>query len=99
MGRCEAPATFAGFVIAGDVPKAAASMSPDRQAIADDIAHRGYAAGFSGALLTAAIIAGSAAVLVVALMRPVPAGSSPPIAFAAEKREPHERDRDARRRA
>lgn len=36
--------------------------------------------------MIAAIIAGSAAVLVVALMRPVPAGSSSPIAFAAEKK-------------
>ena len=86
VSRCEAAGAFAGLVIAGDVPKAAALMSSDRQAVAIDIAHHGYAAGFSGALLIAAIIAGLAAVLVAALMRPVRAGSSSPIAFATEKR-------------
>ncbi len=85
VSRCEAAGTFAGLVIAGDVPKAAALMSPDRQAVAIDIAHRGYAAGFSGALFIAAIVAGSAAVLVAALMRPVRVESSSAIAFAAER--------------
>jgi Na+/melibiose symporter-like transporter len=85
VSRCEAAGTFAGLVIAGDVPKAAALMSPDRQAVAIDIAHRGYAAGFSGALFIAAIVAGSAAVLVAALMRPVGVESSSAIAFAAEQ--------------
>lgn len=85
VSRCEAAGTFARLVIAGDVPKAAALMSPDRQAVAIDIAHRGYAAGFSGALFIAAIVAGSAAVLVAALMRPVGVEPSSAIAFAAEQ--------------
>jgi hypothetical protein len=37
------------------------------------------------ALLAAAVVAGSAAVLVAALMRPVGVESSPAIAFTAEK--------------
>ena len=86
VSRCEAAGTFAGLVIAGDVPKAAALMSPDRQAVAIDIAHRGYAAGFSGALFIAAIVAGSAAVLVAALMRPVRVESSSAMPLPPKRR-------------
>jgi len=64
---------------------AVALMSPVSPTIANEIAHRGYATGFVAALLAAAIVAGSAAVLVAALMRPVGVESSPAIAFAAEK--------------
>jgi hypothetical protein len=83
--RCEAATEFARLVAAGDVPKAVALLSPVSPTIANEIAHRGYAAGFVAALLAAAVVAGSAAVLVAALMRPVGVGSSSAIAFAAEK--------------
>jgi EmrB/QacA subfamily drug resistance transporter len=69
--RCEAATEFARLVAAGDVPKAVALMSPVSPTIATEIAHRGYAAGFVAALLTAAIVAGLSAVVVVIQMRSV----------------------------
>jgi hypothetical protein len=83
--RCEAATEFARLVAAGDVPKAVALMSPVSPTITNEIAHRGYAAGFVAALLAAAVVAGFSAVLVAALMRPVGIESSSAIAFAAEK--------------
>ena len=44
-------------------------MSPVSPTIANEIAHRGYATGFVAALLTAAIVAGLSAVVVVIQMR------------------------------
>jgi hypothetical protein len=62
--RCEAATGFAGLVAAGDVRKAAALMFPVSPTIANEIAHRGYAAGFVAALLTAAVAAGLSAIVV-----------------------------------
>jgi hypothetical protein len=83
--RCEAATEFARLVAAGDVPKAAALMSPVSPTIANEIAHRGYAKGFVAALLAAAVVAGLSAIVVAALMRPVGVESSSAIAFAAEQ--------------
>jgi EmrB/QacA subfamily drug resistance transporter len=83
--RCEAATEFARLVAAGDVPKAVALMSPVSPTIANEIAHRGYAAGFVAALLAAAVVAGLSAIVVAALMRPVGVESSSAIAFAAEQ--------------
>jgi hypothetical protein len=62
--RCEAATEFAGLVAAGDVPKAVALMFPVSPTIANEIAHRGYAAGFVAAQLTAAVVAGLSAIVV-----------------------------------
>ena len=76
--RCEAATEFAGLVAAGDVPKAAALMSPVSPTIANEIAHRGYASRvFVAALLTAAVVAGLSAIVVAIQMRPARGRSSP----------------------
>jgi hypothetical protein len=82
--HCAAAAEFAGLVAAGDVPKAAALISPVDRTIAIEIAHRGYAAVFSAALLAAAMVAGLSAMVVAFLMWPA-RGRSSEIAFAAER--------------
>jgi EmrB/QacA subfamily drug resistance transporter len=80
--RCEAAAEFARLVVAGDMPKAVALMSPGSPTIAIEIAHRGYATGFVVALLTAAVVAGLSAVLVAIQMRSAKGRSSSQTAFA-----------------
>ncbi len=80
--RCEAATEFARLVAAGDVPKAVALMSPVSPTIANEIAHRGYAAGFVAALLTAAIVAGLSAIVVAIQMRSARGRSSSQTAFA-----------------
>jgi hypothetical protein len=46
------------------VPNAVALMFPVSPTIANEIAHRGYAADFVAALLTAAVVAGLSAIVV-----------------------------------
>ena len=80
--RCEAAAEFARLVVAGDVPKAVALMSPVSPTIANEIARRGYATGFAAALLAAAAVAGLSAIVVAIQMRPARGRSSSQTAFA-----------------
>ncbi len=74
-----------GLVVAGDLPKAAALLAPGQSDLAIAIARQGYAAGFSSAMFVAAAAAAFAAVLVVALMRPLGAGRVPASAEASGK--------------
>jgi hypothetical protein len=83
--RCEAATEFARLVAAGDVPKAVALMSPVSPTIANEIAHRGYAAGFVAALLAAAVVAGLSAIVVAIQMRSARGRSSSQTAFAVEE--------------
>jgi EmrB/QacA subfamily drug resistance transporter len=80
--RCEAATEFARLVAAGNVPKAVALMSPVSPTIANEIAHRGYAAGFVAALLAAAVVAGPSAVVVAIQVRPARGLSSSQTATA-----------------
>jgi hypothetical protein len=70
LSRCASAMDFAKLVVAGDIPKAAALISPAQQTLATEIAHRGYAVGFASALLGAAAVAGLSAIMVAFLMRP-----------------------------
>ena len=74
---CQVKARFSGMVIAGDLPGAIALVPPGFRDSATHLAHQGYAEGFSAALLGAAAIAVSAAVLVALLMRPAEARETP----------------------
>ena len=60
---------FAKFVVAGNTPAALRLAGAGKEALAIEIAHRGYSAGFAAALLFAAIAAAIAAILVAVLMR------------------------------
>lgn len=84
---CEAAAEFARLVVAGDMPKAVALMSPVSPTIANEIAHRGYATGFVVALLTAAVVAGLSAVVVAIQTQSARGRSSSQTAFAVEEEE------------
>lgn len=64
---------FAALVMAGDVSRALRLVPPGQQAAALHAARHGYAAGFSTAMLLAAILAFAAAALVATLMRPIAA--------------------------
>jgi hypothetical protein len=85
--HCTAAHDFAGMVIAGDIPKAISLIDPDQQTIAAEIAHRGYALGFTNSLLVAAAVGGLSAVLVAVLMRPNAAITSTRAESAAVTRE------------
>lgn len=61
---------FVGHAIVGDASGATAVLGPDHAVAGLDLAHRGYAEGFSASLFVAAAIAAGASVLVVLLMRP-----------------------------
>jgi hypothetical protein len=82
--HCGAATEFANLVAAGDLPKAAALISPDHQTVATEIARSGYASGFATALLAAAAVAGLSAVVVAFQMRPARVRSL--AVFAAEER-------------
>ncbi|HVE20581.1 MAG TPA: MFS transporter [Acidocella sp.] len=60
---------FAQLVVAGNTPTALRLMGDGKAALATQIAHQGYSAGFAAALLFAAMIAAIAAMLVAILMR------------------------------
>jgi EmrB/QacA subfamily drug resistance transporter len=68
--HCGAATEFAKLVVAGDLPKAAALISPVHQTVATEIARSDYASGFAAALLAAAAVAGLSAVVVAFQMRP-----------------------------
>ncbi|UDL93262.1 MFS transporter [Lichenihabitans sp. PAMC28606] len=82
---CDRSRIFAEAVIAGDVPLAISGLPPDTRQAALDLAHTGYAAGFSAAVITASGIALASAVLVAFLMRPTPALNETAAAPAANQ--------------
>lgn len=85
--HCSTAHDFAGMVIAGDIPKAISLIDPDQQTIAAEIAHHGYALGFTNSLLAAAAVGGLSAILVAVLMRPNAAITSTRAEAAAVTRE------------
>jgi hypothetical protein len=84
-GAVARPATFARLVAAGDVPKAVALMSPVLPTIANEIAHRGYAAGSRQRGLLHAVVAGPSAIVVAIQMRWTRGRSSSQTALVEEE--------------
>jgi EmrB/QacA subfamily drug resistance transporter len=67
--HCSDAHGLADMVIAGVIPRAIIQFDPKHQALAADIAHHGYALGFTSSLLAAAAIGGLSAAFVAVLMR------------------------------
>lgn len=72
LTRATYPASFADAVVAGDLPRALAGISPDQRDMAAAQAAHAYGSAFGTALCTAAVVAGICALLIRLLMRPVP---------------------------
>ncbi len=84
IGRAALPPLaphFAALVMAGNAVRAVQLLPPAQQAAALQTARHGYAAGFSAAMLLAALLAFAASGLVAALLRPAPepAGRTAPV--------------------
>ena len=62
--------SFSDAVVAGDLGRAIATVTPGLRAEAVDLGERAYSMGFAGALVVAALCAAGAAVLVLIMMRP-----------------------------